>query len=284
MKMRILVFGSGAIGSVFGGLLKKAGHEVILIGRKPHMDAIAKKGLHITGLLGNHHVKHLECYTDIAAVKKKIKTPFDFILLTVKTYDTEYAVKDIAPLVKKHARVVSLQNGLTNIDALKKKVPPENIIAGRVIFGAEIPMPGHVNVTVWAQDVAVGKITAPRVDTKVSQVAQMFTEAGIRTQAVENIEQVIWTKALYNCALNPLGAFLGMTYGELAEGTQTKEYMDNILKEAYRVLRKKKIKLPWKSAQDYLLHFYKNLIPPTAAHYPSIWMTFRKKSAQRLTR
>ena len=109
------------------------------------------------------------------------------------------------------------------------------------------------------------------------KVAQMFTEAGIRTQAVENIEQVIWTKALYNCALNPLGAFLGMTYGELAEGTQTKEYMDNILKEAYQVLRKKKIKLPWKSAQDYLLHFYKNLIPPTAAHYPSMLHDLQKK-------
>ncbi len=277
MKSRFLVMGAGAIGSVFGGLLKKAGHEVALVGRKKPMDTISKRGLKITGLLGNHHIRNIVCFTHAADVKKKIKAPFDFILLTVKTYDTEHAVKEIAPLVGEGTQIISLQNGLTNIDALKKSVPVKNIIAGRVIFGAEVPMPGHVNVTVWAQDVAVGKIVPPRVDNKVMQAADMFTGAGIPTQPTETIEQVVWTKVLYNCALNPMGAFLGVPYGKLTEMAETKEYMENLIKEIYCVLKKKKIKFPWKDAEEYLSHFYKNLIPPTAAHYPSMLHDLREK-------
>lgn len=275
----ILIMGAGAIGSVFGGLLAKRGHEVVLVGRKVHMDAVAKKGLCITGLLGNHRIKNLVCFTDIAAVKKKIKTPFDFILVTVKTYDTEHAAKEIAPLVKKHTRVISLQNGLTNIDALKKKVSLKKIIAGRVIFGVELTKSGHVTVTVWAQDVAIGKTEEPRVDSKVKQLAGMFTEAGIPAQSTRAIEQVIWTKVLYNGALNPLGAFLNMTYGELAKCPETREYMNRIIEETYAVLKKRKIKLPWKNAEGYLAHFYNNLIPPTAAHYPSMRRDLKEKKS-----
>ncbi len=277
MNARILVLGAGAIGSVFGGLLAKHGHEVVLMGRKPHMDAIAKNGLRITGLLGNHHVKNLKCYTDIGDVKKHVKTPFDFILLTVKAYDTENAAKIIKPLVKKHTQVISLQNGITNIECITKHVPVKNFIAGRVIFGVTMKKPGHVHVTVWGDDVALGKIRAPRTDIKVSQAAKMFSEAGIRTKASPVIEQVIWTKVLYNCALNPLGAVLSAPYGTLAEIPETREYIKEMIAETYAVLKTKKIKLPWKNADAYLEHLFNVLIPPTAAHYPSMMHDLQKK-------
>ena len=292
MKSHIFIMGAGAIGSVFGGLLVKAGHEVVLVGRKSHMDAIRKNGLRITGLLGNHHVKNLKCYTDIAAVKKKmnptplqaagysakqIKTPFDFILLTVKAYDTENAAKIIKPLVKKHTQVISLQNGITNIDAITKHIPVQNFIAGRVIFGVTMKKPGHVHVTVWGDDVALGKIRAPRADIKVSQTAQMFTGAGIRTKASPVIEQIIWTKALYNCALNPLGALLNAPYGKLAEMPETRALIAEMLKEIYKVLKAKKVNLPRKTADAYLNHLWNTLIPPTAAHEPSMLYDLKKK-------
>lgn len=274
---RVLIMGAGAIGSVFGGLLKKAGHEVVLVGRKTHMDAVRRKGLRITGLLGNHHVKNLTCYTDIAAVKNKIKIPFDFILLTVKAYDTESAAKSIKPLVKKHTQVLSLQNGITNIAAVTKHIPVKNFIAGRVIFGVTMKKPGHVHVTVWGDDVALGKIRAPRTDIKVSQTAQMFTGAGIRTKASPVIEQIIWTKALYNCALNPLGALLNAPYGKLAEMPETRAFIAEMLKEIYKVLKAKKVNLPWKTADAYLNHLWNTLVPPTAAHYPSMLYDLKKK-------
>lgn len=276
-EARFLIFGAGAIGSVFGGLLAKRGHEVVLVGRKSHMDAVRRKGLRITGLLGNHHVKNLKCYTDIAFVKKQIKTPFDFILLTVKAYDTESAAKSIKPFVKKRTQVISLQNGITNIEAITKHIPVKNFIAGRVIFGVTMKKPGHVHVTVWGDDVALGKIRAPRTDIKVSQTAQMFTGAGIRTKASPVIEQIIWTKALYNCALNPLGAILNAPYGALAEMPETRAYITEMIKEIYKVLKAKKIKLPWKTADAYLNHLWNTLIPPTAAHYPSMLYDLKKK-------
>ena len=65
--MRVLVMGAGAMGSVVGGLLAKAGHEVFLVGRRPHMDAIAHAGLRITGIWGEHHVTTLQPFTSVAA-------------------------------------------------------------------------------------------------------------------------------------------------------------------------------------------------------------------------
>src|SRR5205823_11010966 len=111
---RILVAGAGALGSVFGGLLRRAGHAVTLLGRGAHLDAIAAHGLRIGGLWGEHVVSDFTVAHNAAT----LRAPFDAILITVKSYDTQAVAHAVAPLLAPDGVMISLQNGLGNAEIL----------------------------------------------------------------------------------------------------------------------------------------------------------------------
>ncbi|HTL71425.1 MAG TPA: 2-dehydropantoate 2-reductase, partial [Candidatus Eisenbacteria bacterium] len=134
--MKVLVFGAGGIGSVFGGFLARTGHEVTLLGRPWHLDAVRKNGLTITGIWGDYRIKAFDLETSAAELARRDPS-FDLILLTVKSFDTARAVEELAPLMKEETMLVSLQNGLGNVETILKKVPADRFLAGRVIFGVE---------------------------------------------------------------------------------------------------------------------------------------------------
>src|SRR4030095_8237989 len=113
--MRVLIAGAGALGSVFGGFLRKAGLDVTLLGRAVHLDAIAERGLSIDGIWGCHHVDGFAIATDAAALNGS----FDAILLPVKSYDTGTIATGVAPLLAADGVVISLQNGLGNVETLQ---------------------------------------------------------------------------------------------------------------------------------------------------------------------
>jgi 2-dehydropantoate 2-reductase len=134
--MRILVMGAGAMGSVVGGFMAGAGHEVTLLGIDPHMRAIREGGLHISGIWGDHHIQNCTVLTDAAGLKRGA---FDQIFVTVKSYDTQTAVDIVAPLVDDDTLVCPYQNGLGNAEIVAAAVGWERIVGARVIFGAWIP-------------------------------------------------------------------------------------------------------------------------------------------------
>ena len=138
--MKIMVFGAGAIGSLFGSFLAKD-HEVVLFARASHVDAIKKNGLEIFG--------KTKMKLDIRAESSLKDIDFipDLILLTVKSYDTETAIKQALDVFGDNTVVLSLQNGLGNIDVLKKYVDCEKIFAGVTTHGAFFSKPGVVEHT-----------------------------------------------------------------------------------------------------------------------------------------
>ena len=152
--MRVLVAGAGALGSVFGGFLRRAGLDVTLFGRAAHLDAIAREGLTVDGIWGTHHVDGFTVAADAAA----LRGPFDAILLTVKSYDTAAVADVVAPLLGAGGVAISLQNGLGNVEALEAAVGAERTLGARVIFGAIVAAPGHARVTVFADPTAVGAL------------------------------------------------------------------------------------------------------------------------------
>ncbi len=154
--MRILVLGCGAIGSVFGGFLAKDGHEVVLLGRREHMEVINREGLLIEGIWGRHRVTHLKGYTSLEEIKTQEGRDFDLILLTVKSYDTENMVREYLKILDKKTPMISLQNGIGNIEKIAELMGKEYAIGGRVIFGAEVPGWGTVRVTVYAEEDMLG--------------------------------------------------------------------------------------------------------------------------------
>lgn len=268
--MKILVMGTGALGSVFGGFLRLAGHELTLVGRKPHMDAIRNEGLEISGLWGDFTARG---FTAVETLSRPPETLFDLALLPVKSHDTLTAAKQLAPFLAPDGLAVSLQNGLGNAEILVGQVGPDRAAAGRVIFGAEILAPGRVKVTVCADPVVIGKAAPgenPELDGKIKQVVATLKETRIPTEWVEDIHSYLWAKSIYNSALNPLGALLGVTYGKLANTEYTRDIMNQIIREVFAVARAKGVQLPWNSPDPYINEFYGRLVPATAGHRPSM--------------
>lgn len=264
--VRILVAGAGALGSVFGGLLQEAGHHVSLLARPPHLEAIAAHGLRIDGLWGEHHVHGLQ----LASVPADLHDHFAAALLTVKSYDTAATARLIAPLLAADGVVISLQNGLGNAETIAAAVG-DRVLAGRVIFGAEVIAAGHVRVTVYADPVLIGAWNgAAQLRAQAQLWAQRIAAAGIPAQYCDDIGSALWGKLLYNAALNPLGALLGVHYGALGEHAETRAIMDRVIEETFAVAIADGAALPWASAAAYRAVFYERLLPSTFDHRPSM--------------
>ncbi|HUO05815.1 MAG TPA: 2-dehydropantoate 2-reductase [Candidatus Binataceae bacterium] len=268
----ILIAGAGAIGSVFGGMLHEAGHRVTLLGRRHYLNAIAREGLKITGIFGKHIVRGIGLADDPAQLQER----FSLILCTVKPYDTAQIADAIADRIADGGVAVSLQNGLGNLEAIAARLSPDRVVGGRVIFGAEVVQPGVVNVTVIADPVAIGPAPAIHrghaavLEKRASEIAATINSAGIPTIAVADIVPVIWTKVLYNAALNPLGALFELSYGEVAADSDLRAIMDGVIDEAFSVAGRLGVQLPFADASAYRDAFYGRLIPPTASHRSSM--------------
>jgi 2-dehydropantoate 2-reductase len=268
----VLVAGAGAIGSIIGGMLHAAGHRVTLLGRAAHMEAIARDGLRITGLLGDHTIGGLEAVSDPAVLRER----YAVILCTVKSYDTAAIADATAMRLADGGIVVSLQNGLGNIEMLAERFSLARVLGGRVIFGAEVPRPGHAHVTVFADPVAIGPAPSlhgglsAALEARAREIAAIIDASGVPAVACADIIPVIWSKLLYNVALNPLGALLGLHYGALADDPDLRAIMDAVIGEAFAVAHHLGVALPFADAAAYRELFYGKLVPVTFSHRPTM--------------
>ncbi len=264
----ILVAGAGAVGSVVGGLLARAGWSVTLLGRQPHLDAIRRGGLVVEGLFGTHRVNGLKC----AATADALRGPYAAVFLTVKAYDTVAVAAAVAPHLARDGVLVVLQNGLGNLEAAASAVGPARVLGGRVIFGAEVVAPGRVRVTVYADPVLIGSALPADagLGVRAAEWAAHLAAAGIPAEPTDALIAELWAKVLYSAALNPLGALLGVTYGELAAHPDTRAIMDAVINEAFAVARAEGVALRWPDAVAYCDTFYGRLVPATAGHRSSM--------------
>jgi 2-dehydropantoate 2-reductase len=268
----ILIAGAGAIGSILGGMLHDAGHDVTLLGRRAHIEAVARGGLKISGLLGDRTVAGMKLAADTARLAGR----FGLILCAVKSYDTESIADALADRLTGDGAIVSMQNGLGNIESLIERFGRRHVLGARVIFGAEMPSPGSAHVTVFAQPVAIGpapaiqREDAPALAERARAIATMLDAAGVPAVGVGDIMPVIWTKLLYNVALNPLGAILRLHYGALAADPDVRAMMDRAIDEALAVAHALGVALAFSDADEYRKIFYEQLIPPTFSHRPTM--------------
>jgi 2-dehydropantoate 2-reductase len=265
-RLRVVVAGAGAVGSVFGGWLAHAGHDVLLVGREAHMAAVRAHGLELSGLFGAC-AAHPEVATDLATADRYA----DLVLVSVKSHATESVAATLGAWRHRPPLVVSLQNGLGNVEALSRVLGAERVLGGRVIFGALLPRPGEAHVTVNAKPVALGPLRRDDALQRAAvRLAGIVVATGIPAEAVPTIEPVLWEKALYNCGLNPLGALHGLSYGEVAASPELRRDLDAAMDEGFRVARAAAIELPWPDGDAFRAYFYASLLPPTARHRSSM--------------
>ncbi len=270
-----LITGLGALGTVFAALLKGAGHTVYALTKDKYLPALADRKVTVTGIWGEHHAVLDGIYGAVDQLKEK---NFDLILITVKSYDTRTAIEQVKSLVGENTLVVSAQNGYGNYEAIAEAAGQEHALLARVIFGVKVHRPGNAEVTVIADDVRIGQPRGAVEEARIKEIAETFTKAGIPTKYAENIEAILWDKILYNAALNPLGAILECTYGQLAENEETRSLMDAVIDEIFAVVRAQGKPLNWKTADEYRNHFYTRLVPPTAKHFPSMYSMMSRQA------
>src|SRR5438128_11484869 len=232
------------------------------------MEAIGASGLAIDGLFGTHRIRGLGCATDPA----QLDGPYAAVFMTVKAYDTAAMAAAVAPRLARDGFLLSLQNGLGNVEAAARAVGAERVLGARVIFGAELVAPGEVRVTVYADPVLIGSPdpTDGRRQDAAARWAAELSAAGIPAKSTGRLMAGLWAKVLYNAALNPPGAPLGVPYGALPADRDTRMIMDAVIEEAFAVARAEGVELAWPDAAAYRDVFYGRLVPSTAAHRSSM--------------
>lgn len=265
---RVLVAGAGAVGSVIGGMLAAAGLRVTLLGRTSHLARIAAEGLVLEGLWGEQRVREMA----LATTADELGGSFDAVLLTVKSFDTAATLAAVRGLVAPGGCVISLQNGLGNVEQVVAAVGPDRALGGRVIFGAVVPAPGVARVTVCADPLALGAAVAgtQAADTLAHAWTERLAAAGIPTEHTASLQAHLWTKIFYNAALNPLGALFGQPYGALAADPDARAVMDVVIDECFAVAGARGVVPLVATAAAYRDVFYGRLVPSTAHHRSSM--------------
>lgn len=265
--MKILVFGLGALGTVYSCLLQNQGHEVSGVDRDFVAAAVENNGVMVEGIWGSHSARLKQAVTRTEDLTDQ---DFDLIIVSVKAYETMEVAKLLAPFITDHTYVMLAQNGFGNFEAASNYIPRENIILARVIFGSETIAPGQARVTVIADDVILGSPSGLISTQVLTDFARIFSQAGIPTRVSEDIMQYIWGKIIYNSSLNPLGAILEVPYGKLADIEETRNLIVQVIEEIFSVLKAIGQPVMWADAEEYRRIFFGRLVPDTASHHASM--------------
>lgn len=237
---RVAVFGAGAVGCYFGGMLARAGAPVTLIGRPAHVEAISREGLFIESIHFQEHVR-VEATTDVSAVREA-----NIVLFCVKTLDNESAARAIAPHLAPGAVVVSLQNGVDNVERIHAASGIE-ALPSVVYVAAAMAGPGHIKHSGRGQLVfGVLRSSANPADQReqVERLADLFPRAGVPCRISENLEGDLWAKLILNCAGNSVTAVARASYGQVAANELTQKVMAAAAEEGIAVARAAGIELP----------------------------------------
>ncbi|MFW9846796.1 MAG: ketopantoate reductase family protein [Candidatus Thorarchaeota archaeon] len=226
--MRIVVMGSGAIGSLYGGLLSIAGEEVILlVGRQPHVDAINNQGLRIKGVLGEYTLP-LRATQNTDDIKDA-----DLVLITTKAYDAVNAARCLQTLAEAGTHFLVLQNGIGTEKKVAHILDTHRVLRATTCMGALMTGPGEVTVT----GVGITEIGShyPENMDMVKRVVSIMRNAGFNVRSSDNIEGVVWTKTIVNCGINPIGALTGMTNGEIYSDKRLRKLVIKLVEETAHV-------------------------------------------------
>ena len=229
--LKAAVMGAGAVGCYFGGMLARAGHDVTLIARPQHVQAIQTHGLRMETKTFDEQV-HLQASSDPAAVQGA-----DLILFCVKSTDTETAGTQIKPHLGRDTLVLCLQNGVDNADRLRTVLPPRQVAAAVVYVGTEMAGPGHVRHHGRGELVIEPSGTSPAV-------ALALAAAGVPTEISDNVRGALWLKLVLNCAYNAVSAIAQLPYGKAVAGEGVKDVMRDVVAECLAVARAEGVTVP----------------------------------------
>jgi 2-dehydropantoate 2-reductase len=228
--MKVAVMGAGAVGCYYGGMLARAGHDVVLIARPRHVEAIRRNGLLLETLAFRESVQ-LQAETEPAAVKGA-----ELVLFCVKSTDTDLAASAIAPYLNAGTQLLSLQNGIDNVERLREH-GPFRVAAAAVYVAAEMAGEGHV------RHKGRGELLLARAVLSDVQLDE-FDKAGVPVLLTDNLAGTLWAKLIVNCACNAVSAITQQPYGVLWQSARIRQQMRDVVEECLQVASALQVNLP----------------------------------------
>jgi 2-dehydropantoate 2-reductase len=223
---RVAVLGAGAVGCYFGGMLARAGAPVTLIGRPHHVEAMARDGLWLEAM------RFTERVAVAASTAVEAAQDAEVVLLCVKTLDTEDAARSLAPHLSAGAVVLSLQNGVDNVERVRAAGAFEALPVV-VYVAAAMTGPGRVRHT-GRGDLVVGDPGGDR-RAELERLAALFARSGVPCLVSDDIAAELWTKLSMNCAYNAVSALGRAEYGRITHHAPAREVLRRAVEETVAV-------------------------------------------------
>jgi len=234
--MKIVIVGPGAMGGLFAAFLSKSKEEIWLLDKnKERSRTINQSGISVEGISGNWQAQ-----VKVAADPKEIGQ-VDLIVICVKSYDTKEAIMHARALVGDNTRVLTLQNGIGNIEIISDTVGVDKVMGGVTNLGATLINIGKVRHAGRGETV-IGRIDG-KIPVEMRSIREIFNKVGMETRISRDIKSLLWSKLIINVGINALTAITGLNNGRLIEFEGTRKILREAVTEAVRIAKRKRIKL-----------------------------------------
>ena len=235
--MQFTVIGAGNMGCIYGGNLARIGERVAMLDVwEDHVKRIQNHGLEIDGLHGTF-VAPVTAFNDAAAAPKS-----DIVLICVNAYSARDAANSARILLKDSGFVVTLQNGLGNVEILAEVLGADRVMAGLSFHSADLRGPGQVTHT-NSGPTYLGELDKSR-SSRLSVLCGLLDSAGMNPVLVDDIMATVWGKFVHNCGLNAVCAITGLLPAQIQRIPALDEFQTRIIEEVLALVKAKGITIP----------------------------------------
>jgi 2-dehydropantoate 2-reductase len=253
--VKYLIVGAGAVGAYIGAMMARAGYDVTLHARGPHLRAMQEKGVRVTSA-DDDFVAHPRLVSDL-----KDAGPMDVVFLCVKAHGLPPLASQLAPVLGPETAVVSTQNGipwwyfqndggplggtrLEHVDpggVVSQAIEARRVIGSLIYFSTEITEPGVVRHN-EGNRISLGEPDGARTE-RIRKIADALIASGLRAPVTSHLRNEIWVKILGNVAFNPISALTGATLAQMLSNTETTALIRNIMQETEVLTEKLGVKM-----------------------------------------
>ena len=234
--MKIVIVGPGAMGCLFAAFLSKSKEEIWLLDKdKEGAAKINENGISLEGASGTWQAKP-KTTANTQDIGKS-----DLILICVKSFHTKQAVEQIKPLLGEQTKILTLQNGIGNIEVIAELVGESRVIGGVTSEGATLIDTGKIRHAGRGETI-IGSIDG-KTPVEMRSIREVFNKVGFQTKMSRDIKSLIWSKLIINVGINALTAITRLPNGKLTEFEGTKRILRDAVTEATRIAKRKRIKL-----------------------------------------
>ena len=224
-NQKIYVLGAGAVGCYFGGMLARAHHDVTFIARPERATALNESGLQMD-CKAFHETIAVKASSDLA-----ILSDADLVLLSVKSLDTERTLAEIKSILPSKAVILSLQNGVANIDIATKIIV--NPVYAAVVYVAAGMIDQRTMKHHGRGELLIGDPSnaVPQGDQRLVEICKLFEGAKVPCSIAPQIKRDMWLKFLVNCSFNAISGIGQIAYGEMVKSPGIVKLIEEITKE-----------------------------------------------------